>query len=66
MAKKPTIPTKANTGGNKEIGIPKNAPAAAKRADDKLDKAKGLKEGSKADLKADKRTMAQFGKKGKK
>jgi hypothetical protein len=39
---------------SKEIGIPKNAPASVKRADDKMDKAKGLKEGSKADLKADK------------
>ena len=48
----------------KEIGIPKSAPAAAKRADDKLDKAKGLKEGSKADLAADKKTMAKYGKKG--
>jgi hypothetical protein len=64
MAKKPTIPAKANTGGNKEVGIPKNAPAAAKKADDKLDKKKGLKEGSKADLAADKLTMAQFTKKG--
>jgi len=49
---------------SKEIGIPKNAPAAAKRADDKADKAKGIKEGSKADLKADKAIMAKYGKKG--
>ena len=30
----------------KEIGIPKNAPKAAKKADEKMDKAKGIKEGS--------------------
>jgi hypothetical protein len=44
----------------REIGIPKNAPAAAKRADDKMDKAKGIKEGSKADLKADKAIMKKY------
>jgi hypothetical protein len=41
----------------KEIGMPKNAPASAKKADDKLDKKKGIKEGSPADLKADKAIM---------
>ena len=44
----------------KEIGIPKDAPAAAKRADDKADKAKGVKEGSKADLKADRAILKRF------
>jgi hypothetical protein len=48
----------------KEIGMPKNAPKAAKRMDDKIDKAKGIKEGSKADLKADKAIMAKYAKKG--
>lgn len=47
----------------KEIGIPKNAPKAAKREDAKMDKAKGIKEGSKADLKADKAIMKKYGKK---
>lgn len=41
----------------KEIGIPANAPKAVKKADEKHDKAKGIKEGSKADLKADKAIM---------
>lgn len=44
----------------KEIGIPKNAPAAVKKADEKHDKAKGIKEGSKADLKADKAIIKKF------
>ena len=51
----------------KEIGMPKNAPSAAKKADEALDAKKGLKEGSKADLKADTATMKKFpAKKGKK
>jgi len=41
----------------REIGIPAKAPKAAKIADAKMDKAKGIKEGSKADLKADKAIM---------
>jgi len=49
---------------SKEIGMKKNAPKAAKLADDKMDKAKGIKEGSKADLKADKKIMAKYAKKG--
>lgn len=46
----------------KEIGIPKNAPKAVKQADDKQDKAKGIKEGSPADLKADKAIVAKLAK----
>ena len=49
----------------KEIGIPKNAPKSVKMADEKMDKAKGIKEGSKADLKADKALMAKAKKGGK-
>jgi hypothetical protein len=44
----------------KEIGIRKNASAKAKRMDEKMDKAKGVKEGSKADLAADKKIMAKY------
>lgn len=44
---------------DKEIGIPKDAPAAVKREDAKLDKAHGTKEGSKADLKLDHALMAK-------
>jgi hypothetical protein len=44
----------------KEIGMKKNASPKAKAYDDRMDKAKGLKEGSKADLKADKKAMAKF------
>ena len=49
----------------KEVGIPKGASKAAKAADERADKAKGIKEGSRADLKADKAIMAKYGKKGK-
>lgn len=45
---------------NKEIGLPANAPKAAKVADEKHDKAKGIKEGSKADLKADRKIMKRY------
>ena len=44
----------------KEIGIPKSAPMAAKKMDEKIDKAKGIKEGSKADLKSDKAIVKKF------
>lgn len=47
-----------------EIGIPKGAPESVKRADDKSDKAKGVKEGSKADLKADAAIMQKHNVKG--
>lgn len=47
----------------REIGIPANAPKAAKREDAKMDKAKGIKEGSKADLKADAKIMKKYSKK---
>jgi len=41
----------------REIGIPKKAPKAVKMADEKMDKAKGIKEGSVKDMKADKAIM---------
>ena len=41
----------------KEIGIPKSAPAHIKALDAKLDKIHGTKEGSKEDLKMDKAVM---------
>ena len=44
----------------KEIGIPKNAPKAVKKADEIMDKKAGVKEGSKADLKKDKEIMARY------
>lgn len=47
----------------KEIGIPKNASKAAKKADEAYDKKHNIKEGSKADLKADKKIMAKYDKK---
>ena len=47
----------------KEIGIPKNASKAAKKADEAMDKKKGIKEGSPKDLKADKAIMKKYGKK---
>lgn len=47
----------------KEIGMPKNASKAAKKADEKMDKAKGIKEGSPKDLAMDKKIMKQYGKK---
>lgn len=54
----------------KEIGIPKNAPKSVKEKDDRFDKEHHLKEGSKADLKADSKLMREYakkkGKKGKK
>jgi hypothetical protein len=39
----------------KEIGISKNASKAAKALDEKVDKKHGVAEGSKADLKLDKK-----------
>jgi hypothetical protein len=51
---------------SKEVGMKKGASAKAKAYDEKMDKAKGLKEGSKQDLKADKMAMRKFpAKKGK-
>ena len=47
----------------KEIGMPKSASKKAKAMDAKMDKAKGIKEGSKADLKADKAITKKYGKK---
>jgi hypothetical protein len=44
----------------KEIGIPKKASGAAKAADEKLDRAKKIKEGSTADLRADKALMKKY------
>jgi len=44
----------------KEIGIPKKASKKAKAMDEKMDKAKGIKEGSPADLKSDKAVMAKY------
>ena len=44
----------------KEIGLPKNAPKAVKKADEIMDKKLGVKEGSKADLKKDKEIMARY------
>jgi hypothetical protein len=49
----------------KEIGIPKGASKAAKREDAKYDKAYGVKERSKADLKKDRKIMKKFGNRGK-
>ena len=47
----------------KEIGIPKGASKAIKKADEAYDKKHKIKEGSKADLKADKALMAKAKKK---
>ena len=44
----------------KEIGLPKNATKAVKKADEIMDKKAGVKEGSKADLKKDKELMARY------
>jgi len=44
----------------KEVGMPKNAPKAAKVADEKMDKAKKVKEGTPADLKADKKIIKRY------
>ena len=57
-------PMKKETKKSKEIGLPKNASKAIKAKDEKFDKKHGLKEGSKADLKADRRLM-KSAKKGK-
>ena len=48
----------------KEVGMGKNASKKAKAYDEKMDKKKGLKEGSPADLKADKAAMKKFPKRG--
>ena len=44
----------------KEIGLPKNAPKAVKKADEIMDKKFGVKEGSKADLKKDAELMRRY------
>jgi hypothetical protein len=44
----------------KEVGISRNASPKAKKMDEKMDKKKGIVEGSKVDLKADKAIMAKF------
>jgi len=45
---------------HKEIGMPKGASAKAKAMDEAKDKKLGLKEGSKADIKADKAIAAKY------
>ena len=45
---------------DKEIGIPKNAPKAAKMEDEKADKKAHIVEGSKKDLAADKKIMKKY------
>lgn len=44
----------------KEIGMPKNAPKKAKAMDEKMDKAKGIKEGSVKDIASDRKIMSKF------
>ncbi len=44
----------------KEVGMPKGASKKAKAMDEKMDKARGLKEGSKADIKADKAIAKKY------
>lgn len=44
----------------KEKGMPPWASKKAKAEDEKMDKAKGMKEGSKSDLKADKAIAKKF------
>lgn len=44
----------------KEIGMKKLASAKARAMDKKMDKAKGIKEGSKRDIKQDKETMKMY------
>ena len=52
---------------SKEIGMKKGSSPKAKAMDERMDKKKGIKEGSKADLAADKKIMAKYpAKKGKK
>lgn len=46
--------------GKKEVGMPANAPKAAKIEDAKADKKAGIKEGSKADLKKDREIMKKY------
>ena len=48
---------------SKEVGIPANAPKAAKKEDERKDKKLGIREGSKADLRADRAIMAKYSKK---
>lgn len=43
----------------KEIGIPKNAPKAVKKADEAKDKAMGIKEGSAKDIREDKKLLKE-------
>lgn len=51
----------------REVGMKRDASAKAKAMDEKMDKAKNVKEGSKSDLKSDKAIMTKFPtKKGKK
>lgn len=47
----------------KEIGIPKDAPKALKKMDERQDKRLGIKEGSKADLAKDKKMVREWNKK---
>jgi len=44
----------------KEIGMPKGVSKKALAMDEKKDKAMGIKEGSKADIKADKAIAAKY------
>ena len=44
----------------KEIGIVRSASKKAKQKDEKIDKKNGIKEGSPADLKADKVIMKKY------
>ena len=44
----------------KEVGIPANAPAAVKKADEAMDKKYKVVEGSKEDLKKDKEIMRRY------
>jgi hypothetical protein len=45
---------------HKEKGLPKNAPPSVKKKDDKMDRDKGIREGSKSDLKVDKQLMLEY------
>ncbi len=45
----------------REIGIPKGAPKAVKKADEAKDKKLGIREGSPRDIKEDKKLMKKMG-----
>ncbi len=45
----------------REVGIPKGAPKAVKKADEAKDKKLGIKEGSKRDISEDKKLMKKMG-----